>query len=33
MLPLVFLLANYTDAGPVVLCRGVKLADIVKRVI
>ncbi|MBQ8092551.1 MAG: MATE family efflux transporter [Clostridia bacterium] len=33
MLPMVFLLARFTDAGPVVLYCGVKLIDVIKMVI
>ena len=33
MLPLVFLLANYTDVGPVVLYCGVKLVDVIKVIV
>ena len=33
MLPLVFLLANYTDVGPVVLYCGVKLVDLIKVIV
>ena len=33
MLPMVFLLARYTDAGPVMLYCGVKLIDVIKLVI